>query len=119
MVDGTGCCRFDLHLSDRNIRNNLKALDDFKSVALSLLDMLGPGGAGEGAGAGCAQPGSAWAMFILGPLLMDKARCKSIGITGPTPPANSLGFVTELKDFAVEAEGSCLQGGSTYGQGSL
>jgi hypothetical protein len=88
--------------------NTLKSLADFKSAALSLLDMLGPGGARAGAGAGCAQPGSAWAMFILGPLLMDKARCKFIGITGPTPPANGLGFVTELKDFAVEAEGSRL-----------
>jgi len=87
--------------------NTLKALFDFKASALLLLEMIGPDKTPGGPDAeGSVQRGSAWAMFILGPLMMDMRHCSTIGIAASKTPLNGLGFISELKDFATEENGS-------------
>ena len=102
-------------------------LDVFKRSSLFILECLGSGdgraGEGDMAGdeAGGDTSGSAAAMFILGPLLMDAERRQLIGVPatsglGPGLPraAPKGAFVSQLSDFAQQEEGvtaTALAGG--------
>jgi len=72
--------------------NTLAALVDFKGASLALLEYIGPP--------------TDFAMFLLGPFMMDPPRCRAIGIPGRS--ATTGVFVSELKDVVEEAAGESI-----------
>ena len=83
----------------------LSMLSAFRTSSIFILECLGAGD-GMGACAG-ATGGSAAAMFILGPLMMDSKRRASIGVASPArlPVGGEGGFVSHLPEFASPRSG--------------
>jgi hypothetical protein len=91
----------------------LSMLAVFNRSSLFILECLGSGDERHGE-AGGAPPGSAAAMFILGPLMMDTARRQQIGVQVPSglgsglpraaPRGTCVSQLTQLSDLAQQEE---------------